>query len=58
MLNIKCINRGRGQDTYRVEGNILLYTEEEIADKCDFNNWGYRVLYKNSYEMEIIVYTD
>ena len=58
MLEIKCVNRGRGQDTYEVKGNIMLYTEEEIADECDFNNQGYRVLYKSSYEMKIIVYTD
>lgn len=58
MLNKRCIKYGRGQDTYKVEGDIALYTEEEIADKCDPNNWGYRVVWKNSYEMEIIVYTD
>jgi hypothetical protein len=58
MLEERCIRRGVGQDTYKVEGDIALYTDEEIADKCDFNNWGCRVLYRSSNEMEIIVYTD
>jgi hypothetical protein len=58
MLNKKCVGYGVGTNTYKVEGNIALYTDEEIADKCDPNNWGYRVKYRNSYEMEIIVYID
>ena len=36
----------------------VYYTDEEIADKCDVNNWGYKVRYRNSYEMVIIVYID
>lgn len=58
MLEKRCISYNVGSNTYKVKGDIHLYTDEEIADKCDINNWGYRVIFKNSYEMEIIVYTD
>lgn len=58
MLEKRCIRRGVGQDTYRVKGDITPFTDQEIADKCDYNNWGCRVLYRSSDEMEIIVYTD
>lgn len=58
MLKIKRINRSIGQHTYKVEGDIALHTNEELADLCDPNNWGYRVAWKSSSEAEIIIYID
>jgi hypothetical protein len=58
MLITRCIGYGRGSNTYKVEGDIALYTDEEVADKCDAFNFGYKVIYKNSYEMKIVVYVD
>ena len=48
---------GRGYDIYEVE-NFQGLTDDEIADKCDFNNWGYRVLERYPEHMLIKIYTD
>lgn len=48
---------GVGYDVYDVE-NFSGMTDEEIADKCDFNNWGYRVLERYPEHILIKIYTD
>lgn len=58
MLDILCIERGRIFDTYKVTGDIHAYTNSEIADKCDRNNWGYSVVYRRGNEMVIKIDKD
>lgn len=53
----KRVEIGRGYDVYEVE-NFQGLTDDEIADKCDFNNWGYRVLERYPEHMLIKIYTD
>lgn len=48
---------GRGYDVYAVEDFHGL-TDEEIADKCDCNNWGFKVLERYPEHMLIKIYTD
>lgn len=51
------VEMGRGYDVYAVE-NFHGLTDEEIADKCDFNNWGFVVLERYPEHMLIKIYTD
>ena len=48
---------GRGYDVYAVE-DFRGLTDEEIADKCDCNNWGFNVLERYPEHMLIKIYTD
>lgn len=48
---------GRGYDVYSVEDFHGL-TDEEIADKCDYNNWGFVVLERYPEHILIKIYTD
>jgi len=58
MLDITCIKRGRVFDTYKVMGDIQNYTPAQIADKCDYNNWGYSVISVSDNEMIIQIDKD
>lgn len=58
MLTIECIERGCVYDTYKVTGEIGNYTPSQIADKCDYNNWGYSVVYSSNNEMVIRIDKD
>lgn len=58
MLLKKIIERGRGYKVYQVEGDIHLYTDEAIADKCDCNNFGYYTIYRDENIIEIKIYID
>lgn len=51
------IQAGYGYDVYAVEDFHGL-TDEEIANKCDYNNWGFMVLERYPEHMLIKVYTD
>ena len=51
------VKAGRGYDVYAVE-NFHGLTDNEIADKCDFNNWGFEVLERYPENMLIKIYTD
>ena len=51
------VQAGRGYDIYEVE-DFQGLTDDEIADKCDLGNWGYRVLERYPECMLIKIYTD
>jgi hypothetical protein len=56
-MSYKRTQINRGYDIYEVE-NYAGMTMEEIAKKCDCNNWGYCVLYKSADKLTIKIYTD
>ena len=61
MLNNKfewiCIGKGYGYEEYKVY-NYAGMTDEEIIDKCDYNNFGGKVTrYENGYAI-VKVYID
>lgn len=51
------VQMGQGYDVYAVE-EFRGLTDEEIADKCDYNNWGFVVLERYPEHMLVKVYTD
>lgn len=58
MLEKECIRYGRGSNYYKVKGAYGLWTYDEIANFCDPNNFGYRVVYTYPDEIVIQIYTD
>jgi hypothetical protein len=57
-MEYTCILRGRGYDVYRVTKGFKGLTYQEIADKLDYNNWGYDVRLVTPEYIDIKVYTD
>ena len=51
------VQMGQGYDIYAVT-NFGGLTDAEIADKCDYNNWGFVVLARYPENMLIKIYTD
>ena len=58
MLEIVRTKRAYGREVFLVKGEIDDYTDEQIANKCLYNNFGYNVAYYGKNEMLIEVYTD
>ena len=56
-MKARRVQAGVGYDIYDVE-NFGGLTDEEIADKCDYGNWGFQVLERYPEHMLIKVYTD
>jgi hypothetical protein len=57
-MQIKTINRGQGYDIYEVIGDLVEITLEEIANKCDANNFGYKPITIIPNKVVIKIYTD
>ena len=58
MLEYTCILRGRGYNVYRVTNGFKGLTYNEIADKIDYNNWGYNVRAVTPDYIDIKIITD
>lgn len=54
----ECIGRGAGFDIYKVVGSVYQFTDSEIINTCDANNWGGLVYMRSNYYAEVKVYTD
>ena len=52
------ISAGVGRDVYRITGVVYQYTDAELIDACDCNNWGGVVYQRTQFYAEVIVYTD
>ena len=57
-MEYTCILRGRGYNIYRVTKGFKGLTYREIADKLDYNNWGYDVRIVTPEYIDIKIYTD
>ena len=57
-MEYTCISRGRGYNVYRVTKGFEGLSYREIADKLDYNNWGYEVRLVTPEYIDIKVYTD
>lgn len=58
MLEKNCIRRTAGSDYYKIKGAYGLYSLDELADMCDRNNFGYRVVVAYADEIVLQIYTD
>ena len=52
------ISAGVGRDVYRITGSVYKFTDEELINACDCNNWGGVVYQRTEFYAEVIVYTD
>ena len=57
-MEYTCISRGRGYDVYRVTKGLEGLSYRDIADKLDYNNWGYEGRLVTPEYIDIKVYTD
>lgn len=57
-LHPKCIRRDIGFDIYSISGNVSQFSENELIDICDANNWGGAVYMRSDHYAEVKVYTD
>ena len=47
-----------GSDIYEVNGSVYEFTNEQLFDACDVNNWGGVVLMRTKFYAKVKVYTD
>ena len=58
-ININLYKKALGRDVYEVIGAVDRYTDEQLMDKCDLNNFGGWVeRYDERGLAMVVVYTD
>lgn len=57
-MEYTCILRGVGYDVYRVTKGFEGLAYQEIANKIDYNNWGYNIRLVTPEYIDIKIYTD
>ena len=58
MLNVRLVSKGYGRDTYEVTGEVDRYTDEQLMNRCDCNNFGGYVRGRGTEGAMVVVYTD
>jgi hypothetical protein len=58
MMKKTFVERKIGREVYKVTGIIANYTEAELIDFCDINNFGGYVKKYGNYVAYVTVYTD